>query len=130
MNQDTCDINIRLTEDIIEQLKLDQDEAIQKQLALVHIEFDARKINRRDKTSREVALLLEISESKISQKLVDILRDALGYYAIVEQAEGTNEPPIGPMFAQQLLDKVSSKETELSFIRDELFQIMENKVLK
>ena len=118
---------LETTEAIIEQLELSGDVAITRLITLAQIELDALSVNLPEFTGKTNQLLLQIHAESISVALEKIVQDALAYYSIIEQPKGTNEPPIGPLYAQQLIDQLRSSHSSLMIIKDELHHHLNDK---
>jgi len=112
--------NLAAVQQIIQELKLEDDVSLARQLAQIQIELDGVSVNHQDNDARTVRYLEHIHRSNMTAQLESLVRGALGYYALVAQPKGSNEPPIGPFYAQQLLSRIEGETISLMQIKDEL----------
>ena len=103
--------DLDLVNEILEDLDLSEDEILNEQLAEISIELDGVLVDHDAVAERTRLLLSEIHCQNITAKLEAVVQSALGYYSLADQPEGTNEPPIGPQSAIQLLNKSYSCRT-------------------
>ena len=116
--------NILDTKAIVERLDLDKDAFFLNAISEVEIEYNGLQINYNNEHSN---ILNAIHINNIQKKLFDIVQNALGYYALVEQPLGTNETPIGTIYAQQLLENLDKGEIDLTQTKDQLYRQINSK---
>lgn len=114
---------------ILEQLDLTQDITLQGQMALVKIELDAAAFKLPEITPEVAAGLDLLHHEQVNSSLYKILESALGYYALIDQPKGTNEPLIGPGFAQELLGKMKNENLNLTSLKDELHILISKELI-
>ncbi|HIG43556.1 MAG: hypothetical protein ABGY96_29585 [bacterium] len=113
--------NLELVEEILTELDLQDDtSSLSLQLAEIKIELDGVRVHHNEVDRETTVHLQQIHLSNMSTRLESLVLDALGYYALAEQPRGSNEPPIGPVYAQQLLSRVRDKTINLMQLKDEL----------
>jgi len=109
---------------ILEQLHLSDDSTFQDKMALVKIELEAAKY-KLPETTTEVKVHLDLIHfEQLNSSLYRILESALGYYALIDQVKGSNEPLIGPNFARELLTKLRDNNLDLPSLKDELHNLI------
>lgn len=118
--------NIQDTRLILEKLDLHHDQFFVLEMSKVEIEYSGMQLNY---SNEYVEDLHNIHADNIKRNLTDIVQSALGYYALVEQPLGTNEPVIGPLFAQELLNNIQLGDLDLIQIKDNLFEQINSKIL-
>ena len=116
--------DLDLVNEILEDLDLSEDEILNEQLAEISIELDGVLVDHDAVAERTRLLLSEIHCQNITAKLEAVVQSALGYYSLADQPEGTNEPPIGPQSAIQLLNKLRNRSSSLMQIKDELHGLL------
>ena len=118
--------NLALVEDILNQLELNDEPSLSLQLTTLKIELDGVRVNH-DAVDDQVAGYLEqLHLENLSTSLQTLVQAALGYYALAEQPIGSNEPPIGPVYAQQLLSDVQGETINLAQVKDALHLHLNN----
>ena len=111
--------NIQDTRSILAQLDLHQDQSFMQAISSIEIEYSGMLVNC---STKHLESLNKIHADNIQKSLYDIVQNALGYYALVDQPVGTNEPPIGPIFAQQLIANIQKGEVNLMETKNVLFR--------
>ena len=112
--------NLAQVEEILNKLDLQDDPSLSSQLAEIKIELDGVTVHHNG-VDREAAVhLQQIHLNNMSTSLESVVQNALGYYALAEQPKGSNETPIGPVYAQQLLSRIRDKTINLMQVKDEL----------
>jgi hypothetical protein len=114
------------TKAIVEKLDLNNDPLFINAISEVEIEYSGLQINYNNEHS---IILNKIHTHNMSRKLFDIVHRALGYYALVDQAIGTNETPIGKVKAQEILENLAKGEIDLSETKDQLYLQINSKTI-
>ncbi len=112
------------TRRILETLDLDHDAQLQDQLSLVEITLEGMSVNLPETTTKVREHLAQVHGSAVISSLHEILNSALGYYSIVEQLEGQNEPILGPEEAVSLIRQLKRQPHDIMAIKDQLFRMI------
>lgn len=112
--------NLVTVEEILNSLDLLDDTDLARHLSTIKIELDGVHLRHTQVDPGTETLLSQIHACNLNAKLESIIQNALGYYALAEQPEGTNEPPIGPRFAQQLIHSIQLRTINIMDIKDKL----------
>jgi hypothetical protein len=112
--------NLIAVQQIIQELKLEDDVSLLKQITRIQIELDGVSVNHHTNDAATNRYLEQIHRSRMYEQLESLVRGVLGYYSLVAQPKGSNEPPIGPLYAQQLLSRMEDESINLMQIKDEL----------
>ena len=121
----TIAANIHTARQIVDQMQLSQDETIKLQMAEAAILYDGLSVNHEGLEPVNRDALNKLHSHSISLILDDVVRNCLAYYALPEQPEGTNEPPIGPVFASQLLAELDDLDLDLAAVKDQIHKQLE-----
>ncbi|MBL4682251.1 MAG: hypothetical protein JKY88_16225 [Pseudomonadales bacterium] len=105
---------------VLELLHLSDDIALRDKMALVKIELEAAMYKLPETTTEVRVHLNRIHFEQLNSSLYRVLESALGYYALIDQVKGSNEPLIGPSFARELLTKLRDSNLDLPSLKDEL----------
>ena len=109
-----------MVQEILRDLNLIDDSNLARALAEINIELDGTSVEYQSINKQAASLIAEIHADNMAIKLETIVQSALGYYALPDQPEGTNEAPIGPRFAQQLIRKIRNRTINIVGVKDAL----------
>lgn len=111
---------------------IDADDPLWIRLAEVDIELQAAEsTGLRSAPDNVLSDIVRLKLIEIDRQLSDIARDVLGYYALVKEPRGANEPPVGGERARLLrsrfLDARLEDELESMRLRQNLFRFLEER---
>lgn len=114
--------NLAQSKAIVVQMHMERDHTTQMKLAEASIALDALQLNYEGQNAEIKQQLIKLQGHEINLILDEVVRNCLAYYALAEQPLGTNEPPIGPVFAQQLLAQLDDSSADIHQVKNALHQ--------
>lgn len=109
---------------VAEQDMLNDPEIIRK-VSLMEIELEGAKLNLPESDRALSQLILAKHQAQISDGILIVLQDVLGYYTLPARTKGENEPILGSAMAHDLKTQLYAQYIDVFAIKHQLVQLLE-----
>ena len=110
---------------------IDEEDPLWLQLAEIDIELTAAEVSeQRTDVHDPVRDTVRLKLIELNERMMFLAQDILGYYALVDEPPGSNEPPVGGDRAKRLrshfLESKIGDQLEVMRLRDGLIRFLES----
>ena len=112
------------TQQIVLEQQLEDDADLQNKLAKIEIELDGVAFNLPNQKPDVRQLVLATHKASITDGILDVLKSAIGYYALPDQPRGQNEPVIGPELAHHLKHQLIAQAEDVYWLKHQLVELL------